>query len=171
VEDAGELRPRHPHVLRLIARTSNVEGAGQIDMRDLVRQGLRMRPDRLVVGEVRGPEVIDLLIALNTGHRGGAGTVHANSAADVPARLAALAALGGMTDGALHAQLPGAVQVIVQLERLFRAGRVVRRVAEVGVLEAGAEGRARVVRAYSHDGTPGPGAPLLDALLSEPLFP
>ncbi len=165
VEDAGELRPRHPHVLRLIARTSNVEGAGGIELRDLVRQGLRMRPDRLVVGEVRGPEVIDLLIALNTGHRGGAGTVHANTAADIPDRLTALAALGGMTEGVLHAQLPGAVQVVVQLERLSSAGLVVRRVAELGVLERRPDGRAQVVRAHGPDGEPGPGAAALGALI------
>jgi pilus assembly protein CpaF len=165
VEDAGELRPRHPHVLRLIARASNVEGAGEIELRDLVRQGLRMRPDRLVVGEVRGPEVIDLLIALNTGHRGGAGTVHANSAADVPARLSALAALGGMTEDALHTQLSGAVQLIIQLERLSSGGRVIRRVAELGVLERRSDGRVQVVRAYGPDGCPGPAAATLDALV------
>ncbi|MEO5833383.1 MAG: TadA family conjugal transfer-associated ATPase [Nakamurella sp.] len=170
VEDAGELRPCHPHVLRLVARTSNVEGAGGIDLRDLVRQGLRMRPDRLVVGEVRGPEVVDLLIALNTGHRGGAGTVHANSAGDVPARLAALAALGGMSDAALAAQLPGAVQVIVQVERRTVGGRAVRRVCELAVPVVDGTGRVRVTTAYHHDGSPGPGAGVLVALLdgSEP---
>ena len=81
VEDAEELRPRHPHVVRLVARPANIEGAGGVTVRDLVRQALRMRPDRLVVGEVRGAEVCDLLAALNTGHDGGAGTVHANSVA------------------------------------------------------------------------------------------
>ncbi|WP_170315592.1 TadA family conjugal transfer-associated ATPase [Nakamurella deserti] len=165
VEDAGELRPRHPHVVRLIARTSNVEGAGEIELRNLVRQGLRMRPDRLIVGEVRGAEVVDLLIALNTGHRGGAGTVHANTAADVPARLSALAALGGMSDTALHAQLAGAVQVVIQLERLSAGGRVVRRIAELGVLRTGAEGRVHVVPAHGPDGARGPGAAVLDELL------
>jgi hypothetical protein len=92
VEDAGELSPEHPHVVRLEARAPNVEGAGAVTLRDLVRQALRMRPDRLVVGEVRGAEVVDLLAALNTGHEGGCGTLHANSAVDVPARLEALAA-------------------------------------------------------------------------------
>ena len=106
VEDAEELRPPHPHLVRLVARQANVEGAGTISLRDLVRQALRMRPDRLVVGEVRGAEVVDLLAALNTGHDGGAGTVHANTAGDVPARLEALAALGGVGRAALHAQLP-----------------------------------------------------------------
>ena len=79
VEDAEELRPAHPHVVRMVARPANVEGAGQVLLRDLVRQALRMRPDRLVVGEVRGAEVVELLAALNTGHDGGAGTVHANA--------------------------------------------------------------------------------------------
>ena len=87
VEDAGELRPDHPHVIGLEARPANVEGAGEVPMRVLVRQALRMRPDRLVVGEVRGAEVTDLLAALNTGHEGGCCTVHANSAGDVPARI------------------------------------------------------------------------------------
>ena len=84
VEDASELRPDHPHVVGLEARPANVEGAGQVDLRTLVRQALRMRPDRLVVGEVRGGEVVDLLAALNTGHEGGCGTLHANSAARRP---------------------------------------------------------------------------------------
>ncbi len=96
VEDAAELQPRHPHLVNLVARCANVEGIGEITVRDLVRQALRMRPDRIVVGEVRGAEVVDLLAALNTGHDGGAGTVHANNPAEVPARLEALAALGGL---------------------------------------------------------------------------
>ena len=84
VEDAAELQPRHPHLVNLVARCANVEGIGEITVRDLVRQALRMRPDRIVVGEVRGAEVVDLLAALNTGHDGGAGTVHANNPAEVP---------------------------------------------------------------------------------------
>lgn len=109
VEDAPELAPRHPHLVRLVARGANVEGIGEITLRQLVRQALRMRPDRIVVGEVRGSEVVDLLAALNTGHDGGAGTVHANSPAEVPARLEALAALGGLDRAALHSQLAAAV--------------------------------------------------------------
>jgi pilus assembly protein CpaF len=165
VEDAGELRPTHPHVLHLLARTSNVEGAGRIELRDLVRQGLRMRPDRLVVGEVRGAEVIDLLVALNTGHRGGAGTVHANAADEVPARLAALAALGGMAETTLNAQLPGAVQVIIHLERVPVAGRAQRRVSEIAVLERDPGGGVTVRRACDDNGWPGPGAARLASLL------
>lgn len=109
VEDAPELAPRHPHVVKLVARGANIEGVGEVTIRDLVRQALRMRPDRIVVGEVRGAEVVDLLTALNTGHDGGAGTVHANSAAEVPARLEALAGLGGLDRAALHSQLAAAV--------------------------------------------------------------
>ena len=95
VEDAAELRPDHPHVVSLEGRPANVEGAGEITLRQLVRQALRMRPDRLVVGEVRGAEVVDMLAALNTGHEGGCGTIHANSAADVPARFEALGVAAG----------------------------------------------------------------------------
>ncbi|MFO7163697.1 MAG: TadA family conjugal transfer-associated ATPase, partial [Mycolicibacterium hassiacum] len=86
VEDAAELEPDHPHLVKLVARPPNVEGEGEVTVRDLVRQALRMRPDRIVVGEVRGAEVVDLLAALNTGHDGGTGTVHANSPAEGPAR-------------------------------------------------------------------------------------
>ena len=108
---------QHPHLIRLVARSANVEGAGEITLRQLVRQALRMRPDRIVVGEVRGAEVVDLLAALNTGHDGGAGTVHANSPAEVPARLEALAALGGLDRAALHSQLAAAVQVVLHVSR------------------------------------------------------
>ncbi|MFC4148886.1 TadA family conjugal transfer-associated ATPase [Micromonospora mangrovi] len=117
VEDAAELRPVHPHVVGLQARTSNVEGSGVVGLTDLVRQALRMRPDRLVVGECRGAEVVDLLAALNTGHDGGAGTLHANAATDVPARLEALGMLGGLPRVALHAQVAAALQVLLQVRR------------------------------------------------------
>lgn len=136
VEDANELHPAHPHVVRLTARPPNVEGAGEVSLRDLVRQALRMRPDRLVVGEVRGAEVCELLAALNTGHEGSAGTLHANSPAEVPARLEALAALGGLSRPALHSQLAAAVQVVLHLRR-DAAGR--RRLAEIGVLDRAAD--------------------------------
>ena len=109
VEDAAELAPRHPHLVSLVARAANVEGVGEVTVRDLVRQALRMRPDRIVVGEVRGAEVVDLLTALNTGHDGGAGTVHANSPGEIPARFEALAALGGLDRAALHSQLGAAI--------------------------------------------------------------
>jgi pilus assembly protein CpaF len=137
VEDAQELRPRHPHVVRLVARPANIEGAGGVALRDLVRQALRMRPDRLVVGEVRGAEVRDLLAALNTGHDGGSGTVHANSAREVPARMEALAAAGGLPRDALHSQLAAAVQVVLHMRRLPAGSRVLD---AVGVLSRGSDG-------------------------------
>ncbi|WP_020669704.1 TadA family conjugal transfer-associated ATPase [Amycolatopsis nigrescens] len=137
VEDAGELQPAHPQFVRLVARPPNVEGAGAVTLRDLVRQALRMRPDRLVVGEVRGREVCELLTALNTGHDGGACTLHANSPSEVPARLEALAALGGLSSAALHSQLAAAVQVVLHMRRAA-AGR--RRLAEVGVVTPSAAG-------------------------------
>lgn len=94
-----------------------MEGAGGVTLNDLVRQALRMRPDRLVVGEVRGPEVVVLLQALNTGHEGGCGTLHANTAADVPARLEALACAAGLTREAVHSQLAAALDIVVHLVR------------------------------------------------------
>lgn len=147
VEDARELDPDHPHVVRLEGRPPNVEGAGAVTLRDLVRQGLRMRPDRLVVGEVRGAEVVDLLAALNTGHEGGAGTVHANSAVDVPARLEALAAAAGLDRQALHSQLTSGLGVVVHLVRTPQ-----RRVASVCTLARGADGWVRAVPAWTWDG-------------------
>ncbi|MFJ8826208.1 TadA family conjugal transfer-associated ATPase [Streptomyces sp. NPDC102467] len=143
-EDSAELRPSHPHVVRLEARPANQEGAGAVGLEDLVRQALRMRPDRLVVGEVRGAEVVSLLAALNTGHQGGCGTVHANAASDVPARLEALGTAAGLDRAALHSQLAAAVSVVLHLVR-DRSGR--RRVAQVHVLERDAAGWVRTVSA------------------------
>ena len=130
IEDAAELDPAHPHVVGLQTRHSNIERAGSVELADLVRQAMRMRPDRLVVGECRGPEVRELLAAMNTGHDGAGGTIHANSASTVPARLAALGALAGMSGRALALQAAGALDAVVHLER-SAAGR---RVAEIAVL-------------------------------------
>ena len=129
VEDATELRPRHRHTVGLESRPANIEGAGAIGLRDLVRQALRMRPDRLIVGEVRGAEVVDLLAALNTGHEGGCGTLHANSAADVPARIEALGVAAGLPRDAVHSQLASALDVIVHLGRDVEGRRVLRQLA------------------------------------------
>ena len=131
VEDSRELEPDHPHVVRLEGRPANAEGVGAIGLTDLVRQSLRMRPDRLVVGEVRGAETVDLLRAMNTGHEGGCGTVHANSAEDVPTRLEALGLLGGLDRAALHAQIGSALHAVLHIRR-DDAG--VRRVSEVHVV-------------------------------------
>jgi pilus assembly protein CpaF len=164
VEDAEELRPAHPHVVRLVARPPNIEGAGEVVLRDLVRQALRMRPDRLIVGEVRGAEVCDLLAALNTGHEGGAGTVHANSTREVPARLEALAALGGMTPAALHSQLAAAVQVVLHV---VRAASGVRRLSAVAVLGRSEGGGVVAHPVWEHGRGWGAGRATLGALLRE----
>ncbi|GLZ40978.1 TadA family conjugal transfer-associated ATPase [Actinokineospora sp. NBRC 105648] len=160
VEDAGELMPHHPQFARLVARPPNIEGAGEVTLRDLVRQGLRMRPDRVVVGEVRGAEVIELLAALNTGHDGGAGTVHANSPAEVPARLEALAAVGGLGREALHSQLAAAVHVVLHMRR-----RPERRLTHIGLLARTADGV--VVRPVWADGEWGPARDQLSDLLAD----
>lgn len=146
VEDSGELAPRHPHVVRLEARPANTEGAGAVDLRTLVREAMRMRPDRIVVGEVRGAEVVELLAALNTGHDGGAGTVHASSAAAVPARLEALALAAGLPRAALHSQLAAGVQAVLHLSRRRDGSRLL---AEVGCLARNDEGLCEVVPALS----------------------
>ncbi|KFG09198.1 MULTISPECIES: TadA family conjugal transfer-associated ATPase [Streptomyces] len=143
-EDSAELRPDHPHVVRLEGRPANQEGVGLVELRDLVRQALRMRPDRLVVGEVRGDEVVALLAALNTGHEGGCGTLHANAAGQVPARLEALGTAAGLDRAALHSQLAAALSVVLHLVR-DRGGR--RRIAEVHVLERDGSGLVTTVPA------------------------
>ncbi|MFI1952876.1 TadA family conjugal transfer-associated ATPase [Streptomyces xinghaiensis] len=167
-EDSAELRPEHPHVVRLETRPPNQEGTGRVTLRDLVRQALRMRPDRLVVGEVRGPEVTDLLAALNTGHSG-CGTVHANAAADVPARLEALGSTAGLDRAALHSQLAAALSVLIHLVRDRRTG--LRRIAEMHVLERDGTGLVTTVPAAvwgTAGGEPvlGPGWPRLNRLLT-----
>ncbi|RZT83605.1 pilus assembly protein CpaF [Pseudonocardia sediminis] len=164
VEDAEELRPRHPHVVRLVARPENIEGAGGVPLRELVRQALRMRPDRLVVGEVRGGEVCDLLAALNTGHDGGACTVHANSVREIPARMQALAGLGGMSPSTLHSQLAAAVQVVLQMRRHRDGGRVLD---AVGVLRRDDDGGVSVSPAWTRDRGAGPGQDALREMLTE----
>lgn len=145
VEDSAELRPAHPHVVRLESRPANLEGAGGVGLRDLVRQALRMRPDRVVVGEVRGAEVVDLLAALNTGHEGGCGTLHANAAGDVPARLEALGCAAGLSREAVHSQLAAALDVVIHLSRA--GGR--RRVSEVCLLGRGPGGFVEAVPALT----------------------
>ncbi|WP_207010933.1 TadA family conjugal transfer-associated ATPase [Nocardioides aromaticivorans] len=167
VEDAAELRPDHPQVVGLEARPPNLEGAGAVALRDLVRQALRMRPDRLVVGEVRDAAVVDLMAAMNTGHEGGCGTLHANSAADVPARVEALALTAGLGRAAAHSQLASALDLVLHLARDRATGR--RRLAEIAVLVRDDAGwvRTEVAVAFGADGllVPGPGSRrLLDLL-------
>lgn len=140
LEDVAELQIAHPHVVALEARQPNLDGAGAVGLDRLVREALRMRPDRLVVGECRGAEVRELLAALNTGHDGGAGTLHANSLADVPARLEALGALAGLSSGALARQAVSAFDAILHVERTA-AGR---RLVAVGALHLDRRGRLAV---------------------------
>jgi pilus assembly protein CpaF len=154
VEEARELAPRHPHVVPLTARRPNVEGVGEVTLADLVRGALRMRPDRIVLGECRGAEVRELLLAMNTGHDGGLATVHANAVAHVPARLEALAALAGMPRDAAAAQAAAALDVVLHLRRA--RGR--RFLAEVGLVRRAANGELEVVPAGSWDGRSEPHA-------------
>ncbi|GED96559.1 TadA family conjugal transfer-associated ATPase [Gordonia crocea] len=162
VEDAPELRPQHPHAVRMVARAPNAEGAGEVALRDLVRQALRMRPDRIVVGEVRGAEVVDLLAALNTGHDGGAGTVHANSAAEVPARMEALAALGGLERAALHSQLAAAFHVVFLVSR---GGDGARGLTQIGLVSRNSAGFVEIIPVWLRDSGFQPSyAQLLDRL-------
>jgi pilus assembly protein CpaF len=151
-------------VVRLQGRTANVEGVGAVTLVDLVRQALRMRPDRLVVGEVRGAEVREMLAALNTGHEGGCGTVHANAPADVPARFEALGALAGLGREAVQAQLSSAIEAVVHVERTA-AGR---RVASLSVLERTGTGLRCEVAVDATTGERPAGWPALAAMLGEP---
>ncbi len=149
IEESPELMPIHPHAVRLQSRVANVEGAGLITMRDLVRQALRMRPDRIVVGEVRGAEVVELLTALNTGHEGGCGTVHANSAADVPARLEALGLTAGLDRLAVHALVAAGLDAVLHLQRDSNGKRVVE---GIYVLTRGEDQLVRAVPALRRHG-------------------
>lgn len=161
VEDTRELRVLHPHVVYLQGRTNNVEGRGEVTLATLVRQCLRMRPDRVVVGEVRGAEVRDLLAALNTGHEGGCGTVHANAAADVVPRMEALGALAAMSPTAVHAQLASAIEVVLHVRREPHGRRVLSQVACLG---RGLDGRIETSPALSGgpgSWVPGPAWPAL----------
>ena len=148
VEDVAELRPSHGHVVHLQGRPANVEGHGLVTMTDLVRQALRMRPDRLVVGEVRGAEVRELLAALNVGHAG-AGTVHANGVAALPARLQALGALAGLSREAVDGQVVTGLDVVLTMGR----DGPTRRVIDIGVV--GSEDARVVVRSAVSSPQPG----------------
>ena len=131
IEEAGEVRPTHPHVVRLVERPANVDGAGGIGMERLVREALRMRPDRLVLGECRGAEIREVLLALNTGHRGSLTTLHANAAADVPARLVALGALADLSEHAVAVHAAAAFSAVIHVVRDAQR----RRVSDIAILE------------------------------------
>jgi pilus assembly protein CpaF len=133
IEDAAELRLRQRHVVRLEARPPNLEGRGEVTIRQLVRNALRMRPDRIVVGEVRGAEALDLLQAMNTGHDGSLSTVHANSPADALRRLETLALMAGvgLPHDAVREQVASAVDLVVHQSRMPDGRRSVASIAEV----------------------------------------
>lgn len=149
VEDSSELKPNHKFKISLEARPANLEGKGAINMRDLIRQALRMRPDRLIVGEVRGAEVIDWLAALNTGHEGGGGTLHANSPQDVPVRFESLALAAGLNREGLHAQLNSGIQYVIHISRNFKGKRII---SSIGKCELNEKGLVQVVNVCSFDG-------------------
>ena len=157
IEESRELRINHPHVVYLQERRPNVEGAGGVNMSELVRIALRMRPDRLILGECRGGEVADVLTALNTGHEGGWATLHANSAVDVPARLAALGALAGLSPQALNLQAASALDAVIHLERQ----QGLRRLRSLAVLwRQGSELICQDALTWNDDGQLVPGAGL-----------
>jgi len=135
IEDAAELRLQQPHVVRLESRPAGVEGRGEVTIRDLLRNALRMRPDRIVIGEVRGPEALDLLTALNTGHDGALSTVHANSPADALNRLQTLALMAGLglPHAAVAEQVRRGIDLVVQMERRGDGSRHVAAIEEVGL--------------------------------------
>ena len=130
IEDSRELNPQHPHVVSLEGRPANIEGMGLITMKDLIKQSLRMRADRLIIGEVRGAEVIDWLSALNTGHSGSAGTIHANSIQEVIIRFESLGLMAGLSKEAIHSQLRSALDYVIHIERNSDGKRQVKAIGE-----------------------------------------
>lgn len=134
IEEMSELNPAHPHVVHLQARQANTQGRGEVSLSELVRAAMRMRPDRIILGECRGGEVRDIMSALNTGHRGSFATIHANTPAEVLARLSALGALAGMSAEATYVQARAAFDLVVHMERsVGSSGNTGRRVAQIGV--------------------------------------
>jgi len=130
IEDSRELNPQHPHVVSLEGRPANIEGMGLITMKDLIKQSLRMRADRLIIGEVRGVEVIDWLSALNTGHTGSAGTIHANSIQEVIIRFESLGLMAGLSKEAIHFQLRTALNYVIHIKRNSEGKRQVTAIGE-----------------------------------------
>lgn len=137
IEDAAELRMQQPHVVRLETRPANLEGNGEVSMRDLVKNALRMRPDRIILGEVRGPEAIDLLQAMNTGHDGSMGTLHANRPREALTRLENMVTMGmsNLPPKAIRSQIAGSLQLIVQISRMRDGVRRVTHITEVMGME------------------------------------
>lgn len=137
IEDAAELRLQQPHVVRMETRTSNVEGEGEVTTRDLVRNALRMRPDRILIGECRGPEALDMLQAMNTGHEGSITTIHANTTRDAVSRLEMMVGMAGfdMPIWVIRKQLASAIHIILQVSRLMGGVRKVTKISEITGME------------------------------------
>ena len=137
IEDAAELQLQQPHVVRLETRPASLEGKGEVTQRDLVRNALRMRPDRVIIGEVRGPEAFDMLQAMNTGHDGSMSTIHSNTTRDAMTRIENMVQMGnsGLPSRAIRQQIAGAVDLVIQIERQRDGGRRVTQVTEVMGME------------------------------------
>ena len=137
IEDAAELQLQQPHVIRMETRPANLEGSGAITQRDLVRNALRMRPDRIIVGECRGPEAVDMLQAMNTGHEGSMTTIHANDTRDATGRLEMMIGMAGfdLPLWVMRGQIASAIHIIIQLSRLTGGARKVTRVSEITGME------------------------------------
>jgi pilus assembly protein CpaF len=137
VEDAAELQLQQPHVVRLETRPNSLEGTGEVTQRELVRNALRMRPDRIIIGEVRGGEAFDMLQAMNTGHDGSMSTIHANNTRDALVRVENMVQMGhmGLPSPAIRTQIVGAVDLIVQVARQRDGGRRVTQVSEICGME------------------------------------
>jgi pilus assembly protein CpaF len=138
IEDAAELQLQQEHVITLESRPANIEGSGEIKIRELVRNALRMRPDRIIVGEVRGPETVDMLQAMNTGHEGSLTTIHANSPRDALSRLETLVLTAGveLPHRAIREQIASAFDLLIQIERLVDGSRRITQISEVLGMEA-----------------------------------
>ncbi len=159
IEDSAELQLQQPHVCRLETRPSNIEGKGEVVQRDLVRNALRMRPDRIIVGEVRAGEAFDMLQAMNTGHEGSMTTVHANSPRDGLSRIEQMIGMAGLdiTPRSVRAQISSAIHVVVQLERMEDGRRRVVSISEVVGMEQDMTLMQEIYRfrrrGVDHDGT------------------
>ncbi len=140
IEDAAELMLQQPHVVKMETRPANLEGEGEVTMRDLVRNALRMRPDRIIVGECRGPEALDMLQAMNTGHEGSLTTIHANTPRDAVTRLEMMIGMGGfeMPIWVIRKQVASSIDVVVQVSRLIGGRRKVVRISEITGMESDA---------------------------------
>ncbi|HEX3251681.1 MAG TPA: ATPase, T2SS/T4P/T4SS family, partial [Pyrinomonadaceae bacterium] len=137
IEDSAELQLQQPHVVRLETRPPNIEGKGEVNQRDLVKNALRMRPDRIVIGEVRGGEAIDMLQAMNTGHDGSLTTIHANTSRDALARLETMIQMTGLrlSDRAMRQQIASAINVVIQVARLSDGTRRITSISEITGME------------------------------------